>query len=443
MATIVEKIHLVKSDPEKNNNKFWIGELYDNGDVNTRWGRVGDTGQSKMYPSVGQSFLEKKVKSKKKARNGEIPYREVEILSENNTISIKAECDLRAIAKKQIKYSDIEVSKLIDYLTEQNIHDITNFTSQNITYNYNTNGFETPMGAVSQRMIDSARDTLNDIANLVANKDYGDLLMEKTRDLLMLVPQNIGRKKLELHDFWSNKEKVKQQNDLLDGLQASLETITSSVAENTTDEDAEFKVFDTHMELIKDKKTLDRLFSYYHNTKSPMHACHRYNPINAWEVSISGMNQEFQNDGAKMPNIVEGFHGSGTANILSLLKSGMLIRPPKNAHVSGALYGNGIYCAPMRRVGAKELTVGSSTKALGYSTSFWGGKNASRTFMFIVDMAMGNYYKPDRSNYMRVSYPVNGYDSTWAFGGVGGVKNDEAIVYRESQVNIKYLIELK
>ena len=80
MSTVVEKVQLVKSDPEKNNNKFWIGELHDDGMVHCSWGRVGDTGQSNIKAG-GKSFLDKKVKSKMRdGRNGEIGYRKADIV---------------------------------------------------------------------------------------------------------------------------------------------------------------------------------------------------------------------------------------------------------------------------------------------------------------------------------------------------------------------------
>ena len=61
--------------------------------------------------------------------------------------------------------------------------------------------------------------------------------------------------------------------------------------------------------------------------------------------------------------------------------------------------------------------------------------------MFIVDMAMGKYYIPSGPSQ---NLPKTGYDSTWAYGqNRSGVLNDEVIVYRESQVNIRYLMELK
>jgi len=111
------------------------------------------------------------------------------------------------------------------------------------------------------------------------------------------------------------------------------------------------------------------------------------------------------------------------------LKSGLIIPPTSSPHVTGRLYGDGLYFAP------------SSTKSLNYSYGYWDGKaKDNECYMFLADVAMGKVYTPkDRSR----SYPVSGYDSTWAKGGISGVIHDECIVYKTNQANLKYLIKFK
>jgi poly [ADP-ribose] polymerase len=52
---------------------------------------------------------------------------------------------------------------------------------------------------------------------------------------------------------------------------------------------------------------------------------------------------------------------------------------------------------------------------------------------------MGKYYIPTSSG--RGSYPVPGYDSTWAKAGQSGVINHEMIIYKLNQCNLTYLVE--
>jgi poly [ADP-ribose] polymerase len=58
--------------------------------------------------------------------------------------------------------------------------------------------------------------------------------------------------------------------------------------------------------------------------------------------------------------------------------------------------------------------------------------------MLLASVAMGNYFLP---NGPRNDLPRPGYDSTFAKAHQAGVHNNECIVYRESQVNLNYLIE--
>lgn len=48
-------------------SKTWVGELYDDDTVITRWGRLdAEVLQSKMFPGAGEDFLNKKEKEKLK-----------------------------------------------------------------------------------------------------------------------------------------------------------------------------------------------------------------------------------------------------------------------------------------------------------------------------------------------------------------------------------------
>ena len=61
MANLTKKLTLIFADAGDadgvQHNKVWYGELYDNNNVITRWGRVGYDLQSKEFPGVGESFL--------------------------------------------------------------------------------------------------------------------------------------------------------------------------------------------------------------------------------------------------------------------------------------------------------------------------------------------------------------------------------------------------
>ena len=157
-----------------------------------------------------------------------------------------------------------------------------------------------------------------------------------------------------------------------------------------------------------------------------MHSCSHYEIKKVYSVDVRTVREAFEAHSAKMDNIWELWHGSSASNLLSILKGGLIIPPKTSSNVTGRMFSDGIYASNI------------STKALGYSTGFWGQKS-NRAFMFLLDMAMGKYHVPSGPS---SNLPARGYDSTFAKPGKSGIMNEEMIVYSTSQVNLKYLIEL-
>jgi poly [ADP-ribose] polymerase len=156
-----------------------------------------------------------------------------------------------------------------------------------------------------------------------------------------------------------------------------------------------------------------------------MHHYDRVRVKNIYEVRIGFMDRVYDK---KIGNDKEVYHGTSEANLLSILKSGLKCTPPSSAHIAGKMFGNGVYGTE------------TSTKAMGYTFGRWGGNTSGRTgWLFICDFALGKPYYP--TSYGLRSLPA-GYNSCWALPGKTGLYNDEIIVYRDQQVNIRYLVEL-
>ena len=99
--------------------------------------------------------------------------------------------------------------------------------------------------------------------------------------------------------------------------------------------------------------------------------------------------------------------------------------------ITGRMYGDGVYFSDQ------------STKSLNYATGSAPGQyggGSQRKFMLVNDVAMGKPYMATRS--FSGGCP-RGYDSTFAKAGSSGVRNNEMIVYRTSQVRPTYLCEFK
>tara|TARA_R110000824_G_scaffold12226_5_gene53511 strand:- start:4819 stop:6159 length:1341 start_codon:yes stop_codon:yes gene_type:complete len=442
MANVVEKIQLIcveqgatDKEEDANHNKMWRATLTNDHSVFVEWGRVGANkvqNQTKDFGSESQAraFIAKKRREKEKKN-----YAEIEVVSDAPTITSvsasKSPSNLKAIAKSQIRHSNPLTAELLDFFAKENAHQITSATKGAIQYNDTTGLFSTPLGIVGQSNIDQANNILVDIGDVVAKNDHDNpKLMELSQKYLRYIPTDIGMKRFDPHMFWRSLPEVQQQKQIVDALQASLVSATTTPQKKSKTSNAlKEKVFDVQLDLVEDKKKITSITNMYNKSKGNHNDVKRFKVKRIYSVNIASERKYFKLHGAKMDNIWNLWHGTASSNCLSIMKQGLIIPPSSSSHCTGRLYGDGVYGSDM------------STKALRYATSAWGGKASSRTFMFIMDMAMGSYYEPKQRSYMSTAYPVKGHDSTFAKAGIGGVSNNEMIAYNTNQVQLKYLVE--
>lgn len=419
MATI-KSVKLILSDITNNNNKHWTGTVTDNYDVILEWGRVGDSTQKKVKPFDSQysaeNFLDSKVKEKK--RKG---YSELNTLSGTVTVNHDIS-NLSDIAKKQI-VSDDETEKLIDRLSKANVHKILESTT--LTFSNDTGLFATPLGIVTNDSIIEARQTLNSMSSYVQNKnfenpDYITLLNKYLR----LIPQKVGRKLQPT--IYADLDAIKAQNDIIDSLEVSYQQSISNPVNPDVQSVIAPKIFSCEIKTINDQSIIDYINKKFKETMQSMHSSSNLKVKKVYSVKIDKHYNDFEQHGRQIGNIMELWHGTKISNLLSILKSGLIIPPSGNPNVTGRMFGDGIYFSDQ------------STKALNYSNGYWSGNKENNCFMFLADVAMGKSFTP---NTYGGRLPEPGYDSTFAKARISSVSNNEMIVYKLHQANLKYLIE--
>lgn len=412
---IVKERRFVCSDIRKNQNKYWNITIQKDGssfELYSEYGRVGDTGQSTSYghfPSLEEAEreLEKKVKSKLKPSKTREPYREIEFVDAPQ-ISVK-----NVEVEKAIETTE---SELISYLSQVNIHNITSSTSIEI----DSDGlFKTPLGIVGLNTVAKARDTLQKIAR--AWKDYDEKRIETpnfdrlVEDYIMLIPQNIGRKKLKVSTLFPSYDAVLKQNDILDALESSIQKVEQEkvqVKGGSDDISTTAKLFP-----VTDQKEFAGIVDSFILTRGRYST---YKPIKIWKVEIQSMNAGWRDFGEKLGNIVKLWHGTSNAHLLSILYRGFMIPPASASFINGSAYGRGIYGADR------------SEKSLGYI-------RGDRKFMFQIEFAMGKTYETGWNS--GKSFPIIGYDSTFAKSD-GTLRMNEYIVYNTGQCRPLYLLEV-
>jgi len=415
-----------------NNNKVWQYTLYDDGTALTEWGRVGKNLQSKMTTQA--KALKKWGEKTNQNNKPDKRYTEVKSVDTGGSAIVSAgsvkNAALKDVARKQIKHTNPLVQKLVDYLVEANVHQIMKQSGGKITYDATSATFQTPLGVIAPDQVSDARDLLVTISDLVSANDFTSRKWNRTlNDYLRLIPHDVGMTKITPKLVFPNTQTVIAENDLLDGLETSFIDVTTKPTKKTkTKAKAAPKVFDVELTLVEDKKIISMVRNLYQKTRKSMHTSNSLSVHAVYTVRIASMAAAFEKYGASLKDIRQLWHGTKASNLLSILRQGLIIPSSGSGHVTGRMYGDGIYASSV------------STKALNYATSFWGsGGSTDRTFMFLLDMAMGKYFDADTWG---GHYPRSGTDSTWARAG-RALKNDEMIVYRLDQCNLTHLIEFR
>ena len=431
-ATVVEhKKCICVEFGDTNNNKFWEYTIFNDGTCETAWGRVG--GHVTRRPTPETKALKKWGEKTNPNNKPDKRYTEVKVIGTGVSAIVDSSVKgvaLKDIARKQIKINNPLTQELIDYCAKVNIHQIMKQSGGKITFDASLAQFKTPLGVVAPDQVSDARDLLVKISDFVSNNDFTNKKFVSTlNSYLRLIPHNVGMSKITPKLIFPNTQTVIAENDLLDGLKTSFIDITTNPKKKISKKkDNALQIFNVELEIVTDKKIISYVRKLYQKTRKSMHQSNSLSVHAVYTVKITTMAEAFEKYGATLPDIRQLWHGTKASNLLSILKGGLIIPSSSSGHVTGRMYGDGIYASSV------------STKALNYATSFWGsGGSTDRTFMFLLDMAMGKYHDAQTWG---GSYPKSGTNSTWARAG-RALKNDEMIVYRLDQVNLTHLIEFR
>lgn len=428
MSKIIRTEMLVMTNIDGNNNKFWKGELSDDHSVQVTNGRVGGSGQLqplKTFPSEAKAiaFLEKKVREK--ISGGYQPFQGIQTEAGKTS---KSRMALEMAASEQIRSRDAaQVASLISRLIKANVHSI--LSSTDLKYDEDTGLFQTPLGIVTLETIADARALLTKLGKYVEQADFTSSgVKADLASYLMLIPQKVGRK-LIVQDVIPDMDAIQKQNSLLDDLEASVGQVEELRKNKTDDPEIEVpKIFNCEINVVSDKGIIDEIQKFFSSTAQRMHASFGYQIKAVYEVQVDHMQDAFEKKGKACGNIMRLWHGTRPGNILSILKSGLIIPKSDAPHVCGRMFGDGLYFSDQ------------STKSLNYATGWWAGAKEKQCFMFLADVAMGKVHVPRGPSQ---KLPAPGSDSTFAQAKKSGVQNNEMIVYKTEQADVRYLVEFE
>ena len=448
-------IMLVKTDAKVNNNKFYEMTMDSSCIVTARYGRVGSDGTK---TNVGRGLSAMRQKAMEKFRKGYLP---VETVTNTDSVNTHAKnnmllgCAIKEIIPSKAKKSEKELlSKLINMLVSTNQHQIANFSGGAIQID-DSGLVKTAVGVVSLKSIYEARKTLDKLSNLDVNKNEQDFI-DSLNHYLMLIPQKVNHSR-GWHLSFFRQHSFAQQYEFLEQLEKSVEMYEDILAQeeknksSSHSDDNQPKVFNTQLKLVTNKKVIDKIKSYFDDNKNAAHGSSKLQLLNVYEIVGLYNNEQltaFDKLAKEKGNVQEYWHGSRNYNLLSILKNGLIIPKSNSFNVTGRMFGDGVYFS------------NQSTKSLNYSQGYWdrGRGIDNNCFMFLADVIMGKAYEAShkqakldcQNNRKTRVYPVKGYDSVIARGGVKNVthsgdicslSNDEMIVFDLGQIKLKYLCE--
>lgn len=444
-----------QANVSSNHNKYYVIELQKHPDgryrLFTHYGRLGISNIFEVRetyegnPIYDEAIARKEFEAihKKKLRGKSVTdpetgekvreaYVDVDTVAPTvGSENIRGKSEVKKTASVKISKASIDtssydpaVSKLVDQLIEENVHNITTNTS----IKYTANGFATELGPVTPDHVKKAREPLKELNKLMGKSGRVEPTRE-VRDLnsafFSLIPKPFSRKITE-DDMILDANTLQSEFDILDQLATGVQMGSAMSGSSAQRANA----LGTEIDIVKDRKTLERIKHYVTSTRASNHRhldVYGYNVRRVFKVRLPEERSRYEKVVKKLGNVKEVFHGSASSNCLSILKGGLIIPPTKAGHVTGRLNGDAIY-------GAIQ-----STKAMNYCTGFWGGRTSkfNNIFVFLVDFAMGKTYETKSST---PNGAPKGYDSVWAKPGY--LYNHELMVYKVEQATITYIIEL-
>ena len=415
----------------ENNNKFY--NMHDNGNgfFTATWGRVGTTGQSKDYPlNKWDSTYNSKVKK---------GYTDI-----SKTTSVmkgykpEPDAEIESLLTHLLSISRQYVSQQTDigHLNDTAIKQVQEYINELTKIKADFGGKQNYDEYLKQNKLVDTVDVEKNYVNKVA-KEFNTILLK----IFAIIPRKMADVRQALYqenciyNDTSMDKYISKEQSLLDNIclqsKASnnangIDTISQAFGFNFVKANAEETQF------IKDKLAKESDSGAF-NIKNVYKVA---NPVRDAMFEEFLQNNNLSNDDKTIKLY---YHGTGPENVLSIMANGLLIRPA-NAAYCGSAFGDGIYSAP------------SPNKSWNYTRQDY---DRHSRWMFVNAVIYGNAFdctnNYDRIGNIRIcdldgnsfSQLNLGYHSIHAHASSSSyIARDEVIVYNNSQVACRYLIEL-
>lgn len=391
---------------DANNNKFYNMTDNNDGTFTVIWGRIGTDGTKTTYP-----ISKWETTKRSKLAKGYVDVSHLHKKATNDSYK---------------PVSDKEIQNLIDNLMRK---------SRQYTGQYYDSNIQ-----ITAPMLDTAQEYLDELAKSIDRKytNDKDAINDFNKWLLKLytvLPRKMSNVRNELISVLDQRiPKMSTEQSLIDNLRTQA-TVTN------TNHDTDIL---TALNIAVEPCTADDLDII---KKALVDLDPRYKLKRAWRCRNNKRDTEFDDYLAvhKLKNddktVKYYWHGTRTENVFSIMVNGLQLNPT-NAHITGKMFGHGIYSAP------------KAQKSIGYTSlsgSYWASGRDTVGYMFLNAVITGHKLVT-QNQYANGIYLATmtgdkfnsqfaNYHSVYAKAGTS-LRNDEVIVYNQGQVASRYLVEI-
>ncbi|KAI5919482.1 poly polymerase catalytic domain-containing protein [Camillea tinctor] len=370
---VIYDASLNQTNASNNNNKFYrlqlLRSVFGDYRVWTRWGRVGEYGQTK---SLGNGTLDnclREFDSKFKSKSGLSWEKRNEAPKPNKYAFIERSYepdsedededddtkDVKAEAEPEQPEPESKLPKPVQDLM-QLIFNQQYFAATMAELNYDS--AKLPLGKLSTSTINKGFQALKDLSallddNSLAASQYNTTFANATEQLsnlfFTLIPHNFGRLKPPVIQ---TNAMLKKEIELLESLgdmkyTALLMKAKSEKKELLNQLDRQFQGLGLNEMTPLDKTTQEftQIRDYLMNTRGATHNA-KYQIREVFRIERQGEIERFDAAHKAPRNRRLLWHGSRCTNFGGILSQGLRIAPPE-APVNGYMFGKGIYLADM------------------------------------------------------------------------------------------------
>jgi len=435
-----------------NNNKFYVIQLLERKGAFilwTRWGRVGEVGQSatllcganltKAKAAFEKKFLDKtgnywKMREHFAPRPGKYTWLRMDDGSEEEPAPSPS---ASAVAVSSLPEPVQRVTALI--------FDVKMMERQMTELEFDVK--KQPLGKLSRSQISAGHKILCDLEKLIVQQGGPRTLdtaaiTDLSSRFYTLIPHDFGRQRPPLiNSIETLRKKVKMLEALADV------EVATSILKDSASLDEHYQRLNTTLEVVAAGSSDDTLVRRFVHTTHPQ----RHPAIKAiFRIERNGEAARFEPTKA-LGNRMLLWHGSRLSNFASIISQGLRIAPPE-APVTGYRFGKGIYFADLCSV----------------SSMYCHAQPGDEFLMLLAEVSLGTVAELDHDQYME--QPLPGTDSTKALGKTipdpsefitldDGVvvpcghpipaprqyvscTENEYVVYAENRVHLRFMVHL-